>query len=133
MCGAVGAGAAALLAACGSSGGDTGSGTEDSGSGDQTDSGAPEVIAAVDDIPVGGGLATAGLVLVQPEAGNVLAFDAACPHQGTQLPAPQDGVITCPSHVSQFDAADGSLLQGPATEGLTEVPVTVEDGQVFRA
>lgn len=74
-----------------------------------------------------------GLVLVQPEEGTITAFEGTCPHQGSRLPVPEDGVITCPAHSSQFNATDGSLIQGPATTGLTEVPVTVEDGQVFRA
>ncbi len=64
---------------------------------------------------------------------TVKAFGAACPHQGTTVGAPKSGVITCPNHGSQFSATDGSLKKGPATKGLTEVPVKVADGQVVMA
>ena len=136
MCGALGMGAAAVLTACGGGESDRSAETPT----DATDEPSAESsadtekpIAAVSDIPVGGGMAIAGLVLVQPEEGRIIGFDGACPHQQTILPAPQDGVITCPSHQSQFSAEDGSLVQGPATTGLTEVPVNVVDGEVFRA
>ena len=68
------------------------------------------------------------ILLVQPTAGTVKGFDASCPHQGTTVDPPQDGVITCPNHFSQFDAATGALRKGPAATGLTEVPVRVVDG-----
>ncbi|MDD7937563.1 Rieske (2Fe-2S) protein [Actinomycetospora lutea] len=85
-------------------------------------------------IPVGGGtITTVGdrpILLVQPTAGQVKAFDASCPHQGTTVDPPENGVITCPNHFSQFDAATGALRKGPADAGLTEVPVSVVDGTV---
>lgn len=136
MCGALGMGAAAVLTACGGAGdGDTGAPTEstDGGPSTDTDTDTDKPIAVVSQIPVGGGMAVAGLVLVQPEEGRIIGFDGACPHQQTILPAPEDGVITCPSHQSQFSAEDGSLVQGPATTGLTEVPLNIVDGEVFRA
>jgi Rieske Fe-S protein len=141
MCGVLGVSAAGVLAACSSgpddsAGTDAGTADEGDGSADGGDSGdgsASDALAKVSDIPVGGGIAAGGMVLVQPEEGKVLAFDGACPHKGTQLPAPQDGTITCPSHGSQFKAEDGSLQNGPATTGLTEVKLTVKDGEVFKA
>lgn len=85
-------------------------------------------------VPVGGGtIVTKGeqtILLVQPTAGTVKGFDASCPHQGTTVDPPQNGVITCPNHFSQFDAATGALRKGPADQGLTEVPVRVVDGSV---
>jgi nitrite reductase/ring-hydroxylating ferredoxin subunit len=85
-------------------------------------------------IPVGGGtIATVGdrtVLLVQPTAGQFKGFDATCPHQGTTVDPPENGVITCPNHFSQFDAATGAVRKGPADTGLTEVPVTVVDGTV---
>lgn len=85
-------------------------------------------------IPVGGGrVVTAGerpVLVVQPTAGTVKAFDATCPHQGTPVDPPQGGVITCPNHFSQFDAATGAVRKGPAETGLTEVPARVVDGVV---
>ena len=85
-------------------------------------------------IPVGGGtIVTVGerpILLVQPTAGTVRAFDASCPHRGTTVDPPQNGVITCPNHFSQFDAATGALRKGPADRGLTEVPAVVANGTV---
>jgi nitrite reductase/ring-hydroxylating ferredoxin subunit len=85
-------------------------------------------------VPVGGGTLVQGahgpVLLTQPTAGVVTAYDAACPHQGTAVDPPVDGVITCPNHFSQFDAATGALRRGPATRGLSEVPVTVANGTV---
>jgi thiosulfate dehydrogenase [quinone] large subunit len=37
--------------------------------------------------------------------------------------------FTCPCHGSRFDTG-GKLLRGPATTGLTPVPVTVVSGEV---
>jgi cytochrome b6-f complex iron-sulfur subunit len=85
-------------------------------------------------VPVGGGkIVTVGervVLVVQPAPGTVKAFDASCPHQGTTVDPPQGGVITCPNHLSQFDAATGAVRKGPADQGLTEVPVRVVDGTV---
>jgi cytochrome b6-f complex iron-sulfur subunit len=85
-------------------------------------------------VPVGGGtILTVGerpVLVVQPTAGTVKAFDASCPHQGTTVDPPQGGVITCPNHFSQFDAATGAVRKGPADTGLAEVPVRVVDGVV---
>ena len=65
------------------------------------------------------------VVLTQPQAGVIKAFDATCPHQGTPVDAPEGGTITCPNHGSQFDAASGALKKGPAQSGLTPVATTV--------
>ncbi|GIG64521.1 Rieske (2Fe-2S) protein [Phytomonospora endophytica] len=141
LCGAFGVSAVAVLAACGSetdapppTGADTPAGNGESSP--STDGGDPPsegALAKLAEIPVGGGLVAGNLVLVQPEDGKVVAFNRTCPHKGVQLPAPQDGTITCPSHGSEFKAADGSLSKGPATSGLTEVPVKIKGDEVFPA
>lgn len=80
------------------------------------------------EVPVGGGTVVRGdrpVVVVQPTAGTVKAFDASCPHQGATVGAPEGGVITCPAHQSRFDAATGAVQQGPAETGLTELPAQV--------
>jgi nitrite reductase/ring-hydroxylating ferredoxin subunit len=97
---------------------------------------APGFLASAADIPVGGGkvLARERVLLVQPAAGTIKAFDARCPHQGTILPEPDSsGVITCQGHYAQFRAADGSLLGGPSPSALVPIAVKVTDGQVLRA
>ena len=90
-------------------------------------------VAAAADVPVGGGVVVNGVLIVQPESGTFKAYNAACPHQGVQLGAPQNDVVTCPAHHSKFKADDGSLISGPATHGLTAIAVTVQGADIVRA
>lgn len=126
LCGGGAVAVAALLTACSGGSGDSGE-TQSPGQ----EPGAQ--LATLDEIPVGGGIVTSDLVLVQPTAGQVKAFSRSCPHMHNPVDAPKDGIITCPYHGSKFKAEDGSLVNGPATTGLTEVKVTVSDGKVLRA
>jgi nitrite reductase/ring-hydroxylating ferredoxin subunit len=120
-----------VLAACGSD--DTSStpaaGASATGSAGST----PGVLTAVADVPVGGGVVVGDVLVVQPESGTFKAYDVACPHQGVKVGTPQDGVIICPAHKSTFKAADGSLVSGPATRGLTTIAVTVQGSDIVRA
>ncbi|GAA5149579.1 hypothetical protein GCM10023340_25100 [Nocardioides marinquilinus] len=121
-------GAAFALAACG--------GGDDGGSGG--DGAAPESgagLAAVSEVPVGGGIVIGdqNIVLVQPTEGEFKAYSAACTHQGTTVNAPTEQGIICPNHGSIFSIEDGSVVQGPATQPLPEVAVEVKDGQVVAA
>ncbi|MET7399069.1 Rieske (2Fe-2S) protein [Dactylosporangium sp. NPDC005572] len=97
-----------------------------------SDAAAP-ALADVAAVPVGGGTVVGGVLVVQPEAGVYKAFDAACPHNGVKVTAPEQGVATCPAHKSTFAIKDGARLSGPATRGLTEIPVQVRDGRILRA
>jgi nitrite reductase/ring-hydroxylating ferredoxin subunit len=116
-----------LLAACsgGSSGGDT----------TPVTAGTP--VTPLADVPVGGGtvVTAAGrpVLVVQPAAGQVAAFDARCPHAGVTVGAARDGVVVCPAHGSRFDPATGAVRQGPASTGLTPVAVRVDGDQVVTA
>jgi nitrite reductase/ring-hydroxylating ferredoxin subunit len=91
------------------------------------------VLAATTDVPVGGGIVVAGVLVVQPSSGTFKAFDASCPHRGVLVAAPKDGVSTCPAHHSTFAIADGARTSGPATKGLTEIPVSVKENNVVRS
>ena len=111
-------------------------GTTGGTTGGSTGSAGAAGLAALADVPDGGGLIveSGGKPLVLTRTGDVVkAFGAACPHAGTTVGAPKAGIITCPNHGSQFGATDGSLKKGPATKGLTEVPVKVDAGQVVMA
>jgi len=131
------------LAACStttanpSSGGTTtGGGSTATGGSSSTGSAGAAGLAALADVPDGGGLIveSGGKPLVLTRTGDVVkAFGAACPHAGTTVSPPKGGIITCPNHGSQFGATDGSLKKGPATKGLTEVPVKVTGDQVVMA
>ncbi len=90
-------------------------------------------LAAVGDIPAGGGLilASARVVLTLSADGAVTAFSATCTHQGCTVNAIEDGVIVCPCHLSRFDLRTGAVVSGPASRPLPPVPVQVRDGDVF--
>src|SRR4051794_38398830 len=140
----LGAVAATALAACGGDtpaattqppAGETGSASAGGSASASAGNGGGDVIAKVADVPVGGAAAArtpegTAIILSQPSAGKVVAFDARCPHQGCTV-APSGGRLLCPCHGSAFKTADGSLINGSATKGLTEVTVTVSGDDVL--
>jgi Rieske Fe-S protein/uncharacterized membrane protein YphA (DoxX/SURF4 family) len=81
-------------------------------------------------VPVGGAAAFTdpstgdqGFV-VQPTAGQFVAFDAACTHEG--CPVRYAGTtFQCPCHGAQFDSATGKVLKGPANTPLRRITVKV--------
>ena len=72
-----------------------------------------------------------GILIVQPFPGLFKAFDARYPHLAAIVSPPKDGVISCNVHGSKFVDIDGSRIQGPAPRGLKEIPISVEDNQIF--
>ena len=102
-----------------------------------SDNGPPGgALVATKDVPVGGGvLVQDSKIVVQPKSGSFRAYSATCPHQGVIVPPPSPGasIMECPGHNSQFKVADGSLVRGPATRGLTAIPVKVQKGYVVQA
>ncbi|HEV7907012.1 MAG TPA: Rieske (2Fe-2S) protein [Pseudonocardiaceae bacterium] len=130
-----------LAAACSGSGFTSTSSGTTTGGGSTTTGGrgsGTRGLAALADVPEGGGIVVDGpggkkLVLVRNSATAVKAYDATCTHKGSQVGAPASGVMTCPSHGSQFDAATGAVKKGPAVTALAEVQVTVQGDQVVLA
>lgn len=96
---------------------------------------AAPALAAVADVPVGGGvvLAAQGLVVTQPEAGTFKAFSATCTHQGCAVTEVTGGTINCPCHGSRFAVADGAPTAGPAKKPLPETAITVQGSSVVLA
>lgn len=145
LTGAAGVGLALpVLAACGSDD-DGGSAAKDdptpssSGSSTPSPSGSASApaatgFAAAGDIPVGGGkvFPDEGVVVTQPTAGDFKGFDIQCTHSGCPV-SEVTSTINCPCHGSQFSLTDGAAEQGPATEPLASVELTVTDGQISRA
>jgi Rieske Fe-S protein len=144
LAGAVGAGAAAVVTACGG-GSDSGS---NSGSGSQAqdptqnppttsapvESSAPAVngLAKTSEIPVGGGKIFDGqkVVVTQPVAGQFKAFSAICTHMGCTVGSVSGGLIKCPCHGSEYSIQDGSVKGGPAPKALPAKQVTVTGDQI---
>lgn len=134
---AAGAAAAATLAACGG---------EDSASVAETSTTAagiggavpieaadgPVPLGSAADVVVGGGVIFKDqeVVVTQPTSGNFKAFSSVCTHQGCAISSIVDGAMICPCHNSRFSLADGSVLQGPATEPLPEKAVSVTAGAI---
>lgn len=83
-----------------------------------TDTSGGNVTVATQDVPLGGGAITGGVVVTQPVAGTYKAFSSTCTHQSCTVASVFDNVIRCSCHGSQFSAEDGSVLQGPATAPL---------------
>jgi Rieske Fe-S protein len=84
------------------------------------------------DVPVGGGVieVATGVVVVQPTSGVFKAYSSVCPHQGCAVDQIAHGTISCPCHGSTFTVADGSVVTGPATQGLTVLPSKLEGTEV---
>lgn len=93
-------------------------------------------IAALADVPVGGSIdATINgqpALIAQPTAGQVVAFSAICTHQQCVVAA-AGAEFHCPCHGSMFDAATGDVLQGPALEPLSTIPVAVAGDRIVAA
>lgn len=87
---------------------------------------------STDDVPLGGGviLDEQKIVVVQPEAGEFAAFTAVCPHQGCLVTSVAANEIICACHDSRFSAVDGSVLRGPAQQGLTSAALSVDGSQI---
>ena len=133
----------ALIAACGTET-DSGStvdnpntGTPGSGGSAPTGGSAGgSALAALADIPDGGGVLADGpdgKVLLVRTGSEVKGYDPACPHQGATVDPPKSGVITCPRHGSTFSGTDGAVTKGPANSGLKTIAVKVEGDSVVLA
>lgn len=87
---------------------------------------------SITDIPIGGGVIVAEppIVLTQPAEGEIKAFTSICPHQGCKVSEVSNNEIFCPCHASKFSAIDGSVIQGPAVEGLAAAAVAVDGTKV---
>jgi Rieske Fe-S protein len=106
--------AVAVTAACGSSG-------------SSSVAGAGGTTVSTADVPVGGGVVLEGkqVVVTQPTAGTFKAFSAVCTHEGCLVSSVADGTISCPCHMGQFSATDGSVQGGPPPAPLAEAKFTL--------
>lgn len=134
-------GGAVVLAACG--GDDETAGTGSRGEESPTGAESPTEdggssgggLVATADVPVGSGviLEQEKVVVTQLTEGQFQAFTAVCTHQSCTVGSINEERISCPCHGSAYSVQDGSVLNGPATRPLREIPVAVEGDQVVRA
>jgi thiosulfate dehydrogenase [quinone] large subunit len=97
------------------------------------------LIGPAADVPVGGAASFTDpaqqvpALVVQVTRGQFRAFSAVCPHAGctVQFDGTND-VFACPCHGSIFNTTTGAVLQGPATTGLSPIPVSLgPNGQLY--
>ncbi|GAB3410020.1 Rieske 2Fe-2S domain-containing protein [Flindersiella endophytica] len=103
-----------------------------------TDSASPQakagpVIAVAADLAVGSSMSFtasngAPAYLLHPAPDTFLAFNATCTHHGCPVTYVGPG-FRCPCHGSSFDE-NGQVTGGPAPTPLTQIPITVINGQV---
>ena len=84
-------------------------------------------LAKTSDIPVGGGkvFGDSRVVVTQPTQGTFKCFTAICTHQGCTVSDVAGGTINCGCHGSKFNAADGAVVNGPASTPLAAQQITV--------
>ncbi len=72
-------------------------------------------------------------ILIMNVGGRLTALDGTCTHEDADLSAGffLDGRITCPLHLSQFDAATGKVFDPPAKLDLAVYPVKTDGGRVL--
>jgi Rieske Fe-S protein len=138
LAGAAGISAATVLAACGDDKSDSNSGSSGDSGANAGNSPAGNTGGAVADtskVPVGGGLVVGDkdVVITQPTAGQYKAFSATCTHQGCTVGDVSGGTINCPCHGSKFSATDGSVKNGPATQGLAVKQIKVDGTSISLA
>ncbi|MCX4091051.1 non-heme iron oxygenase ferredoxin subunit [Nocardia sp. alder85J] len=98
-------------------------------------------VAALDDIPVGEGIAVDpsvtgaadAIALLRDDDGVVYALDDTCPHEVASLAEGwvEGGYVECPMHASKFCLRTGAVQCLPATSDARPHRVEVRDGEVF--
>lgn len=96
-----------------------------------------QVIARVDDIPVGGSLLfeyppnSPARLLVRVDEETFVAYEQQCTHLTCPvLPAVEKAELHCPCHEGVFDLLTGRPLSGPPQRPLARVNLAIRDGQV---
>ena len=91
-----------------------------------------DALTTTADVPEGGGTVFTDekVVVTQATAGEFTCFTAICTHQGCVVSNVEGGTINCMCHGSKFSITDGSVVNGPATSGLSKVPISVQGGSI---
>jgi thiosulfate dehydrogenase [quinone] large subunit len=96
-------------------------------------------IGPASDVPVGGAASFTDpkqgvpALVVQIKQGVFRAFSAVCPHAGCQVQFDQQSdLFVCPCHGSIFNGSTGAVQQGPASTGLSSIPIALgSNGQLY--
>jgi thiosulfate dehydrogenase [quinone] large subunit len=96
-------------------------------------------IGPASDVPVGGAASFTDpkqgvpAIVVQVKRSVFRAFSAVCPHAGCQVQFDQQSdLFICPCHGSIFNGSTGAVQQGPATTGLSSIPIVLgSNGQLY--
>ncbi|MEU4650123.1 non-heme iron oxygenase ferredoxin subunit [Nocardia fluminea] len=98
-------------------------------------------VAALEDIPVGEGIAIGksvtgtedDIALLRDDDGSVYALDDTCPHEIASLAEGwvEDGFVECPMHSSKFCLKSGEVQCLPATDNARPHRLEIRDGAVF--
>jgi cytochrome b6-f complex iron-sulfur subunit len=67
--------------------------------------------------------------VLQATKGTFLALSRVCPHMGCTVNF-ETSRFVCPCHGSEFSTS-GKLEHGPATRGLTSIPITLRGGEIY--
>jgi len=73
----------------------------------------------------GNSLDSRGMLIIRTSESSVTVLSRRCTHQSCTIPNLQNGISSCPCHGSQFNAS-GSVVNGPATQRLTEYSAILE-------
>ena len=98
---------------------------------------APQVIAGVADVPVGGSLIfnypadSPARLLVRLDEETFVAYEQQCTHLTCPvIPHVDVGELHCPCHEGVFDLLTGRPLAGPPRRPLARVTLEIRDGNV---
>lgn len=98
----------------------------------------PQVIARVDEVPVGGSLIfkypadSPARLLVRVDEETFVAYEQQCTHLTCPvIPAVETMELHCPCHHGVFDLLTGRPLQGPPQRPLARVILQIRDGNVI--
>lgn len=104
---------------------------------EQQESPSSQVIARVEDIPVGGSLVfkypadSPARLLVRVDEETFVAYEQQCTHLTCPvIPHVEVGELHCPCHEGVFDLLTGRPLSGPPRRPLARVTLAIQDGDV---
>jgi cytochrome b6-f complex iron-sulfur subunit len=69
------------------------------------------------------------ILIIRMSEKEFKAYAAQCTHMGAEVGVPTNGVMICPFHGSQYNAADGRVIKGPAEQSLQQFIVQFDEAK----